>query len=321
MQEGYQFAESLSMLLPYYTKNAVKWQRVMNQTIEEGYGAAEILKKFHLDNDFLLAVSLAEKNGRLADTLAFIGKQMKYREELKKNFIKVMIYPLFMFCLLIFFFIAFRVIFLPNMSNLMLSKSYDDLSVIRFSKLLLHMPDYFILIFLLIILSIILFIVSLKRKSIKQRLLIFMKIPFVNVMVKLNLTRLLARNLGSLLVTGYSLQAALEQLKTQNFNSQLQFIANEIEEKIIHGFAFSEVVQTMPFFFNRFDVFIEHGEKGGYLGKELLLYCEMLDEKVNQIVSSIVQLVQPISFIIIAICIIAAYLSILLPMYKMIEIV
>jgi competence protein ComGB len=70
-----------------------------------------------------------------------------------------------------------------------------------------------------------------------------------------------------------------------------------------------------------FSTFVEHGEKSGYLGKELVLYSELLTEKQEQLLYKILAFVQPTFFIIIAMCIVAAYVSLLLPIYHMIELV
>ena len=321
MKEGYRLAESLIMLLPYYTKHEDKWRENIQRSIGEGHGATEIFKRLKVDDEFLMAIYFAEQHGDLAATLALISEQMKYKKEMKMHLKKILTYPLFMFLILIAFFVAFRIYFLPNISNLVMTRSTDDLATIQWSKLLLHMPDYFISLGVFMACLIIGVMIYIRKKNIQLRLQYLIKIPIINTFYKLTLTRQIARTIGYLLIAGFSLQQAIQQLKSQHFKQDLQYIASLLEERIIFGQTLSESVSRMPYFFHKFELFVEHGEKNGLLGRELLLYCEILDEKLKYYLSIVVSFIQPIFFIIIAICIIAAYLSILLPMYKIIDIV
>lgn len=321
MKEGYQLAESLIMLLPYYTKFADKWQMIIQRLIGEGHGAPEIFKCLKVEDEFLISIYFAEKHGNLASTLAIISEQMKYKHDMKMRMKKILMYPLFMFVILVSFFVAFRLYFLPNIENLVMTRSNDDLNAIQWSKFLLHMPDYFISLGIIMACLTIGVIIYIRKKNINLRLQYLIKIPVINTFYKLTLTRQIARTLGYLLIAGFSLQQAIHELKSQHFKQDLQFIASLIEERIIYGQSLSEIVSHTPYFFQRFEMFVEHGEKNGLLGRELILYCDILDEKLKYYVSIVLSFIQPFFFIIIAICIIAAYLSILLPMYKMIDIV
>lgn len=321
MKEGYQLAESLIMLLPYYTRYADKWQENIQRSIGEGHGATEIFKRLKVEDEFLISIFFAEQHGDLADTLSLISVQMKYKKEMKMRLKKILTYPVFMFLVLIAFFVAFRIYFLPNISNLVMTRSTDDLATIQWSKLLLHMPDYFISLGVIMACLILGVVIYLRKKNIQLRLQYLIKIPIINTFYKLTLTRQIARTLGYLLIAGFSLQQAIQQLKSQHFKQDLQYIATLLEERIIYGQTLSECVSLMPYFFHKFELFVEHGEKNGLLGRELLLYCEILDEKLKYYLSIVLSIIQPVFFIIIAICIIAAYLSILLPMYKIIDIV
>ena len=56
MKERYQLAESLTMLLPYYTKFADKWQMIIQRSIGEGHGAPEIFKRLKVEDEFLVSI-------------------------------------------------------------------------------------------------------------------------------------------------------------------------------------------------------------------------------------------------------------------------
>ena len=321
MKEGYKLSEGLTMLLPYYTKDPQTWQEVIQHCLQNGLNASAIFEKLRVDREFLVALHFADQHGDLAQTLSHISKQMQYKESMKAKFKKILAYPLFMFILLITFFFGFRLYFLPNMSHLISSRTVDAGSSVRWSKILLHMPDYFVAIGIFSGITILTVFYYYRKKNVHIQLHFLLKIPLVRYFYRLNFTRQLARNLGNLLITGFTLQQALNELKKQTFKKDLQYIAEIIEERVLYGDSLTQCVRLMPYFAPKFDLFVSHGENSGLLDRELILYCDILDEKMKNGIALVMSIIQPLLFVVIAICIVAAYLSILLPMYKMIDIV
>lgn len=321
MQEGYMLAESLILLLPYYTKKASEWTNEIQNGLQNGLNAHEIFKKFQVDNEFLIAIYFAEKNGDLAKTLNKVSSQMLYKQETMKKFGKLLLYPFAMFSLLILFFLGFRTYFLPNISQMVQHDSKTDNPTIILSSYLLHMPDYFIGCAIFLITLSLIFLSFIRKLPPPQKLSIILKIPVVKKYYKLTMTRQFARHLGNLLQSGFSMQQALAELKTQQFKKDIQYVADEVSKQIVYGSKLSQVIKLSNYFYGKFELFVEHGEKNGLLGRELLLYCDILDEKLKNDIKVATLVIQPLFFVIIAICIVAAYLSILLPMYEMIEII
>lgn len=309
------------MLLPYYTKQDEKWKKELDDCLQNGLQVSNMFERLKIDGEFLISLYFAEKHGDLANTLLFVGEQMQYKSKMKKQLFKILSYPIFMFILLLFFFFAFRLYFLPNISQMIHSRSDDASSSLLWSKIFLHMPDYFIAIGIFIFILAIIAIRYISKKSIDFQLHFIYRLPIIGPIYRLLLTRQYARNLGFLIQAGFTLQQAMGELKTQYFQPKIQFVAEKVEKQILNGESMSDTVRSLPYFYSKFDLFVSHGEKSGLLGRELLLYCEILDEKLKTKLSGIFKFIQPLFFMIIAICIMAAYLSILLPMYKMIDIV
>lgn len=321
LNEGYKLNESFIMLLPYYSKNAESWQKKVTDCLHNGLEASEVFKLLKVDDEFLISIQLADRHGDLATTLKQVSEQMHYKKEMQKRMLKILAYPLFMFLILVAFFFGFRTYFLPNISHLVTSRSDDASNSIQWSKFFLHMPDYFITLGIILNVAIAVLVYYLRKKKVEFQLNFIFKLPFVGTFYRLLLTRQFARNLGNLLLTGFTLQQALFELKSQVFQKNIQFVAVKMEQKIIYGDSLTESIQKLPYFYPKFEQFVDHGEKSGLLGRELLIYCDILDGKLKNTTEFVSACIQPLLFIIIATCIVAAYLSILLPMYKMIEVV
>ena len=95
-------------------------------------------------------------------------------------------------------------------------------------------------------------------------------------------TRLFASELGSLLLSGLSMQDSLDVLINQNLDPVLSEIANEIKNSVIYGEPFDKAVAITDGLTKQFSAFVEHGTNSGHLPKELIIYSEYLENKLNK---------------------------------------
>ena len=322
LKEGYTFAECIEMLIPYHLKNYSKWSTVIEQAFQDGAGPTKIFECLGMKRQYLLSIDLAEMTGNLSQTLYVVANQMQFAHETKNRIVKSLIYPTCLFILIVGMFIAFRLKFLPNIQQMMYSRAgYSETSSIQWSKFFLHMPDYIITLSVGIVILLVLMGIYVSRKRIDIQLAILLKIPFIGYYWRLIITKQFARTLGELLLTGFSLQSALEHLMNQSHQKQIAYISSTIQQRVIYGDTLAQAVLLSDFFYPKFNHFIAHGEQSGLLGRELMLYVELLDSKLQNVIKMTTKTVQPMLFIIIAVCIVAAYLSILLPMYNMLDVV
>ncbi|MDM5234357.1 competence type IV pilus assembly protein ComGB [Lysinibacillus pakistanensis] len=322
MQEGYLFPQAISILLPHHIEAHEEIQQRIDEKLRQGIGVTGILETLRLARHHLVAIAVAENNGHMIEALKGVAKQMAVSEATKKKLLRLLLYPVVLIVFLLLLFFVFRTVFFPNIEKMISSRTpSNDQTMIGLSKMFLHFPDALVLLGIASIGSILFFQLYLKRQSMARQLTIISKIPFVQIYVRLSLTRQFAAYLGSLLESGFSLQASLQILEEQRLQPLLQHLARCLKERVVFGDTLTQAVQLTAVWQRDFSIFVEHGEKSGYLGKELLLYSELLTDKQEQLLHRILAFVQPTFFIIIAICIVAAYVSLLLPIYHMIELV
>ena len=322
MQEGYLFPQAISMLLPHHVEAHEDIQQQIDEKFRQGVGVTSILETLQLAKYHLVAIKVAENNGHILEALKGVAKQMIINERTKKKLIKLLIYPVILILFLLLLFFVFRTIFLPNIERMVSSRSMEAKETsIALSNMLLHIPDFVMVTVLIVIVSLLIFHFYLKRQPIPQQLTILLKIPLFHIYIRLSWTRQFAAYLGSLLQSGFSLQASLQILEEQQFQPFLQHLSRRIKERVIFGESLTQAVQLVAVFHKDFSTFVEHGEQSGYLGKELTLYSELLMEKQEQLLHKMLAFIQPSFFIVIAICIVAAYVSLLLPIYHMVDLV
>lgn len=321
LDEGYTFSDSMNMLLPYHVDKVDFWRGKIQEKLRNGADVVDILQSLTVPNQYLMAIKIAEENGEMALALKNAAIQMEFNEKMRKKLVNLLAYPLLLIVILTSVFIAFRKYFLPNLTEIMNSNSNEDLSSMRISTIFLHLPDFLFIVTGLAVTISTIFYIYIKKQSVQNQMTILLKIPVVNYFYKLQVTRNFSNVLGGLLVGGFSLQQALEVIQQQQLSKTLSHVTTVLEKNVKYGESLSSAVAIMSVFFPKFEDFIKHGEKSGYLGRELLIYCELLDEKLQSIIKTSISLIQPLFFLLIGICIVAAYLSILLPMYELIEII
>ncbi|GGG17984.1 competence protein ComG [Lysinibacillus alkalisoli] len=319
LAEGYPFHDALSLLLPYHVKDVQLAQRRVEAALRDGLGVAEVLQQLHLPSVALVSLTIAEKDGQMLRVLQQLTLQFDMREKLARKLKQTLLYPIVLLVFLIGMFFIFRTVFFPKIVRIV--ESRDDVNnSVSLAKKLLYMPDILLISMTVIIVFLLLFRLWLRTKSIARQLQIQKRIPFWHHILATSLTRQLTHHLGHLLHAGISLQDSLILLKQQHYHHYLQYLAQELQLGVREGDSITQMVMTNPYILPQLEVFVTHGEHHGLLSKELLLYSSLLDEQITRWLERSIALVQPVLFMLVALCIIAAYISLLLPIYNMMTI-
>lgn len=320
LNEGYTFHEAITMLLPFHVKNVPVVQTKVTDIQKRGLGVIEVFRVLGFPNRLLLPIYMASQHGHLAETTEVLAVNSTFNEQARKRLKNLLLYPLFLFVIIFLLFTVFRIYFIPNMETLLSKNSSQSESSLALTNTLLNLPNTFIALLFSIILLCLLLWLLLRKKSTEMKIIFFKRIPIVNSWFRLLVTRIFSREIGVLLESGMSLQESFSALINQKENKILRHIVLQMNEKVIYGSSFSEGVILVDYFTEDFHQFIAHGENNGYLGKELTLYSDFINKRLEERLSRYLGIVQPMMFLILAVFIVGAYLAILLPVYEMINI-
>lgn len=321
LEEGYTFSDSLFMLLPHHKKNNTDIEIEIQEALRNGASMTEVLDLLNYPKIHLMTILVAEEYGKTVQALETVALQLEKKEQNRQRLIKLMIYPTILFVFLIVLFLAFRTYFLPNMTFMMNSQTTEKQLDLKLSAFFLHLPDLFITMAIVLLVLLFLLWKWLRKRTIEDQIEFLLKIPIVNRQFRLQITRQLSYELGGLIESGMPMQDGLELLQKQSMQPYLSKVAEKIKQRIFYGDSLSNAVTQEDFFYKGFSEHVLHGEQGGNLGRELQIYSEFLTERTENSIKGILALIQPLLFVIVALCILGAYLAILLPMYKMMELV
>lgn len=320
LKEGYTFPEAIYLILPHHTEHYEAVIENIEEAYKQGLGASAVLEKLGFSHTTLLSVMIAEQSGHLADVLASSAMQLQIHEATKKKLKGILAYPIILFIFISGLLIAFRNFFLPNMEAMSYgSQSNKTVTSTALPYLVAKLPDVMIG-FAVLMFAIVGGLLFIYRKQLPENKIRFIKrLPIIRKWVFQWKSQRFARELGSLLESGISIQQALDVLIEQQVDVLLSQIAIQVRERLIYGEAFHLAVALTDGLTKEFSSFAKHGEASGHLAKELLIYSAHLEETLYAKMSKGLALLQPALFALIALCILAAYLALLLPIYGMMD--
>ncbi|PSL41168.1 competence protein ComGB [Planomicrobium soli] len=318
MKEGYLLPTALTLLLPLHTQKVDEAINGMTAILKDGGNVAEIFKFFGFKDGVLLPVEIAEHHGRLAEAIDSIAKSYARTENVQKKLKALLIYPVSLLIFTSILFLFFRTNYVPNLTQLMESmQSGEEAGGVP--DLLLKLPDLFIGLFAFCALIAFAFFQLLKKQRADKQIQWILSVPVFRRFMKLYWSHLFARELGTLLHSGISIQESLDLLKSQTHHPIIGFMSSGSQDEIQLGQPLSIALSRFEFIAGDMPTFVRHGEMTGYLGKELILYSEVLMERIELKTQQLLRIIQPAFFLMIAVCIIGAYLAILLPMYNLVQ--
>ena len=320
LKEGYTIHDCFSLLLPHHSSNSHSLLTRVEDIFREGANVSEVLRALGFPDRILLSIELSESDGRLSEALEGASVRLKAAQVRKQKFIQAATYPVVLMFAMALLLIAFKIYFLPNFETLAASRASATQGVEKYlPRIVAKAPD--LLLFTIATGGCLIVIVRiyLRRLSPAGKIKRLLTIPFLGEMYSTVWTRIFASETGNLLAAGNSIQEAMIILMKQKTDPVLAQFAKSIHEEAGKGEPFHLAIEFADGLTRDLSYFAKHGSDSGHLAKELLLYSEQLASAIDRNVNRMMALLQPILFVILAVCIIAAYLALLLPVYGMIK--
>lgn len=319
LKEGYTFSDGLKLLLPHHMSDYKLVLVDIEDDFRKGLNVTHILSRIGFSSNALLPVAIAEKDGRLSEALNGMSLRLEKTEAAKKKLRNLLAYPAVLFVFISILLVGFRNFFLPNMEAMSVSRSDEGGVVTLLPTLVTKVPDFIIGTGILFLLLTAAGRLVYKKLSPPKKIRFVISIPIIGKLITMWKTRLFSSEIGSLLSSGLSIQDALVVLAQQELDPVLAEMSRNVKEHVIYGEPFHMAVALTDGLTKELGTFAEHGSHSGHLSKELLIYSEYLDDAINQQMTKWLAVLQPFLFSLIAICILAAYIALLLPVYGMLD--
>lgn len=319
LEQGFSIETAISYLTISSPKQAKRYSTVLHH-LQEGNSFQEALKQAGFPNFIFAPIYYAAEHGYFTKTLAECGKLLRKRAEQEKTLKKTFQYPLILFVTVIVVFFLLRVFLLPKF-DLLFSQISDqkNLSTTFVFFLLKQLPLILFSLVMLIFLTALFIMRRSKRQTAFERAKAFARIPIFSSFIRIHYSQLFARECGYLLKSGLSVQKTLTLFVSPDAPSFFQEIGKRLVTSIEKGLPFATSVSKLKLFESELIAIIQHGEQNATIADELLFYYELCYQKSIAKTEKLFGYIQPFAFLVIGILIISIYLSILFPMFNMVD--
>lgn len=258
-------------------------------------------------------------NSNLVGSMKKCIDMFEHRMKNTKKFKQIIQYPLILLLIfsIVIFFINHHV--LPAFHSLLQSSSGAQQTITA----LIFIMDFMQFLVILIIAGFIIIMMiwkSLKKSiAIDKQLKIFNRIPIYRNFLRLQNSFQFAIHFSSLLKAGLSLKQILQELSNQSKLPITAFYAQLLTNDLQRGFHMSSLLSELVFIEKQLAIIFQKNTDNHALEKDLSLYSEMLMENIQQTVVKAITFIQPVFYIVLAIFIVFIYISLMWPMFQLIN--
>ncbi|MBU2564397.1 type II secretion system F family protein [Patescibacteria group bacterium] len=321
---GFSLHKALEVLAKQ-TKNA-NFKKIINDivlSIKKGQSLDESLAKYpRVFNDFFVnMVKVGEKGGNLEEVLKILANHLKKEHDFITKVKGAMVYPAVILIAMIFIGILMMVLVVPKIAGM-----FEELKTdLPFSTKIIMAVSMFLknnLIIGIIGLIVIVFILVRFFRTNKGKHILswfFLHFPFFkNLTKKMNCARF-ARSLSSLMESGVpiveSLRISSQTVDNVFYSESLMKISNEVKK----GTSLKENLEKYDIYPVLVSQMIGVGEETGELSNIMNRLADFYEEEVKNVTNNLTSIIEPILMIIIGAVIGFFAISMIQPMYSMME--
>ena len=317
--DGFSLQEALRFL---ETIGDVK-SRPMIQTIyrEVSQGAliSDALKQAGFPDVVCAQLYFALYHGQLAQATLDAGNQLIKQAERKRKLLAVIQYPAILLFFVVLMLLAMRFILIPHIGQLTADQSGQlDFGTRLIVAGVYHAPTLLIVSGVFIALIARLLIHKGRSMSPLNRL-IWVTRWSKSDLFKLFWTQFFANEWGSLLKGNSSLLEVVTIMKQNNLSPLIAEVGEHVEREMKQGKSFQDSLEELNFLKKEIMLVVKQGEQSGHLGMELEMYAKSCEEDFEKSIDQLMNLIQPVIFVFVAVIIVAIYAALLLPTFSSLQ--
>lgn len=309
LENGFSIQESLAVMARN-KQIAPQLLTGFGQSLQRGQSLAESFYQIGYSIAEKMQIQLAELHGDILVTLKTIAQNRRLVRKQKEELQKVGAYPLLLLVFVIGLLFGMRVCLLPSLiQSGMVDENHWSIAFLKYGPFIIVGT---------IVFGGVMFLITqayLRHQSVIRRATFISKIPLIGKFYRLSQTSFFALEWGKAYQQGLETHQILTQMALLPENSLMEAMAQDLHADLSSGKELAEQLQRYPFLLPEFPVIIFQGEIKGHLGDELLLYSQLLVDRLVADAQRLIQWLQPLVFLLVAALIVAIYVAMFLPMY------
>lgn len=276
---------------------------------------------------YINMVKAGELGGVLETVLNRLSEYQEKAEKLKSKIVSAMVYPAIVMIIAVGILVFLLIFIVPKFTE-MFSSTGSDLPLI--SQIVFGMSAFFLanpfwvpnVVFVFIAFGIFVFLFKLWGKTPPGRLMIdtmVLKIPILGDLQRKSAVSRFARTLGTLVTSGVPILQALNITRDTAGNVIISRAIDKVHEAVKEGETIVTPLQASGVFPNMAISMVDVGEETGQLPEMLLKVADVYDDEVDNAVTALTSVLEPIMIVILALIVGAVVFALFLPLIKMIS--
>ena len=325
LEAGLSLGRALSVIERQASKKSTKdVVQSISAEITRGQSLSEALKKYPkvFSRLFVSMVTAGEESGSLPKSLKMVSDQMRSTYLLQKRIRGAMIYPGIIVCVMVVIGILMLVYVVPTLtqvfSELTIQLPWNTRMLIFLSE---TFKNHSILTVLFLLGLVALFSWGRRTKAGKRLLdTVVLRLPVIKTIVRESNSARMGRTLSSLLSSGVEVVQSIEITAEVVQNSFFREVLDEAKVRLGKGEVLSKVFSEHA---DLYPVFVAEmtsiGEETGKLAEMLGNIADYYEEEVSQKTKDLSPIIEPVLMILVGCAVAFFALSILSPMYSLVD--
>lgn len=317
LKNGYSLLDALEVM--QWDKEISHISELLAEQIKKGLPIDEAMEKIHFHKIIVTYLYFVRVNGNLLSSLEKCIRLFEHRITYIQKFSQVIRYPIILSTFFIILLIFLKHSVLPSFLELFKSSAASSKTV-QYSIILIDfVSSIFFILLLLLIISSIIWIVYKGKVSIEQQINFYKRIPIVKSFFKMQTSYYFSSHLAMFLQAGFPIKNTLQNMSKQERLPIVSFYASLMTEQLANGSYIDNLLKELPFIDKQLANLFNKNTNVTSLASDLSIYAEFLAEDMERKIMRIIILIQPIFFVLLACFIVLVYVSIMWPMFQLIQ--
>lgn len=317
LKNGYPLLEALDVIK--WDKHARTSATIIAAALTNGQMLDKAFEKAGFSHLVTSYLYFARTSGNIQNSIEKCIYMYEQRINYSKKFQQATRYPLillFVFSILLFF---IKQSVLPSFTELFLSHS-EASRTIRISIMMIDfLSNLAIAFFITAAAGIILWQINKRKISIEKQIKYYSHVPIYRKYKQIQTSFLFATHFSSLLKTGMSIKEILLIMSQQKKLPILAYYSTLIAAELNKGFHITNLLAQFKLFEKQLVMIFQKNTDKTALEKDLSMYAELLTDEMHRKITKVLTYIQPVVLAILALFIIFIYITLMWPMFQLIE--
>ncbi|GAA5415493.1 hypothetical protein Pryu01_00517 [Paraliobacillus ryukyuensis] len=306
--------------------NAMKWNATWKEQINHLMGALkrgksidDALQQAKFDNKVVSFLYFANAHGNMSKALKQSIQLIEQNNQLWIKFKQAIRYPVVLFLLFISLLYFIKSYVFPAFMQLFASTAYVSnitLLALQIIQLFFHA---LIIGTLLIALTSLTWLLMQRHCNVETIITIYQRLPIMRLFAQTYTTFLFTLHLSSLLQSGLSLKRSLTVLTQQSHYQIIRYYSNMLIDHLAGGLSIEHILPSLHLLAPDLETIFFKNNNVEELAKDMRGFADHLLEQMQNKTKKIIAWIQPTFFVMMATSIIFIYMSLLYPMFQLIQ--